>query len=39
VACNRATADFLISSPLMGSDYERIVPDFSEYRSRLVHNT
>lgn len=39
VACNRATADFLISSPLMGSDYERIVPDFSEYRSRLTNNT
>jgi methylglyoxal synthase len=39
VACNRATADFLISSPLMGSDYERIVPDFSEYRRRLTNNT
>jgi methylglyoxal synthase len=27
-ACNRATADFLISSPLMGEAYERIVPDY-----------
>jgi methylglyoxal synthase len=36
VACNRATADFLISSPLMDSDYERIVPDFAEHRGRLV---
>ena len=27
-ACNRATADFLISSPLMGEPYERIVPDY-----------
>jgi len=35
VACNRATADFLISSPLMTSDYERIVPDFKEYRERF----
>lgn len=35
VACNRATADFLISSPLMSSDYERIVPDFKEYRERI----
>jgi methylglyoxal synthase len=35
VACNRATADFLISSPLMSSDYERIVPDFKEYRERF----
>ncbi len=37
VACNRATADFLISSPLMTSDYERIVPDFEEYRTRMQH--
>jgi len=35
VACNRATADFLISSPLMTSDYERIVPDFKEHRERF----
>jgi methylglyoxal synthase len=35
VACNRATADFLISSPLMTSDYERIIPDFKEYRDRF----
>jgi methylglyoxal synthase len=35
VACNRATADFLISSPLMSSDYERIVPDFQAYRDRF----
>ncbi len=28
VACNRSTADFLISSPLMNSDYERTIPDF-----------
>lgn len=27
VACNRATADFLLSSPLMISEYERIVED------------
>lgn len=39
VACNRATADFLISSPLMSSDYERIVPDFAEYRGRLVNKS
>lgn len=26
VACNRATADFLIASPLMGGSYEREVP-------------
>lgn len=36
VACNRATADFLISSPLMSSEYERIIPDFKAYRERLL---
>jgi methylglyoxal synthase len=35
VACNRATADFMISSPLMNSSYERILPDFNEYRNRF----
>lgn len=34
-ACNLATADFLITSSLMSSDYERIVPDFKEYRERM----
>jgi methylglyoxal synthase len=28
VACNRATADFLVSSPLMGTEYERLLPDY-----------
>ena len=32
VACNRATADFMISSPLMSSSYERSLPDFDQYR-------
>jgi methylglyoxal synthase len=26
IACNRATADFALSSPLMGQAYERLVP-------------
>ena len=25
IACNRATADFLLSSPLMHAEYERLV--------------
>ena len=33
VACNRASADFIISSPLMSTVYERKVPDYSEYRA------
>ncbi len=28
IACNRATADFLISSQLMDREYVRIVPDY-----------
>lgn len=34
IACNRATADFLLSSPLMHRDYERIVP--KPGRPRLI---
>ena len=29
VACNRATADFVLSSPLMDVEYERLVADHS----------
>jgi methylglyoxal synthase len=29
-ASNRATADFLISSPFMNQEYERLVPDYLE---------
>ena len=36
VACNRATADFLLSSPLLFGDYERTLPDFTEYRNRKI---
>ena len=36
IACNRASADFMISSPLMTSDYMRAVPDYGPYVNRLV---
>ena len=35
IACNRASADFLISSTLMAQEYERILPDYESYRQRL----
>ncbi len=35
VACNRASADFMISSPLMDAEYERMLPDYEGYRRRL----
>jgi methylglyoxal synthase len=34
VACNRATADFLISSPLFSRRYDRLQPDFADYANR-----
>jgi methylglyoxal synthase len=35
IANNRSSADFIISSPLMEGEYERIVPDYDEYRQRM----
>ena len=35
-ACNRSTADFLISSPLLGTAYQPILKDYSEYIGRAV---
>ncbi len=40
IACNRASADFIISSPLMNEEYDRLVPDYEGYRTRqTVVNT
>jgi methylglyoxal synthase len=39
VACNRASADFMISSPLMSGPYERIIPDYANYTGRLSRTT
>jgi len=36
IANNRATADFLLTSPLMFEDYEIILPDYSQYLKRPV---
>ncbi|MDK9716588.1 MAG: methylglyoxal synthase [Trichlorobacter sp.] len=35
VACNRATADFMISSSLMHDPYDRMMQDYEEYKQRL----
>ena len=35
IACNRASADFMISSSLMCQEYPRILPDYESYRQRL----
>jgi methylglyoxal synthase len=36
IACNRASADFIFSSPLMKEEYPRIVLDYNDYLNRNV---
>ena len=36
LACDRATADFVLTSPLMQAEYETIIPDYSSYMNRKV---
>ncbi len=36
IACNRATADFMISSPLLSEKYERVLKDYSVYVKRPI---
>jgi len=36
VACDRASADFMISSPLLTGSYERLVPDYSAHNHRDI---
>lgn len=39
VACDRASADFMVSSTLMKGEYERIVVDYTPHRERQVAGT
>ncbi len=36
VACDRSTADFILTSPLMTNDYEIQVPDYTSYLKRKI---
>lgn len=36
MACDRATADFLITSPFMHQEYESKLPDYSDYLNRTI---
>ncbi|UAY51926.1 methylglyoxal synthase [Ferruginibacter albus] len=36
LACDRATADFILTSPLMSGEYETALPDYSGYLNRKV---
>jgi methylglyoxal synthase len=39
VACNRASADFMISSTLMTGEYARLIPDYHRHRERFSGST
>ena len=36
IACDKSTADFLLTSPLMHTEYEVEVPDYSTYLKRNI---
>jgi methylglyoxal synthase len=36
IACDRSTADFILTSPLMHEEYEAILPDYSAYIKRKI---
>ena len=36
IACDRSTADFILTSPLMHEDYETDLPDYSAYTNRRL---
>ena len=36
VANDPATADFIVTSPLMQTDYEAVIPDYSQYLQRKI---
>jgi methylglyoxal synthase len=36
MACNRSTADFMISSPLMEKEYKPVIKDYSKYIGRSL---
>ncbi len=36
LACDRATADFILTSPLMYDEYEIQIPDYTKYLKRKV---
>jgi methylglyoxal synthase len=38
MACDRSSADFMMTSPLMHEEYEIILPDYSKYLGRAVRS-
>jgi methylglyoxal synthase len=37
LACDRASADFIITSPFMTREYEAVMPDYSAYLNRKIN--
>jgi methylglyoxal synthase len=37
VACDNATADFVVSSPIMLKEYETKIPDYTTYLTRKIN--
>jgi methylglyoxal synthase len=35
-ACNRSSADFMISSALMSGEYPRLLPNYDDHRERVI---
>ena len=38
MACDRATADFIMTSPFMQETYETIIPDYNDYLKRPIED-
>ncbi|MES2003712.1 MAG: methylglyoxal synthase [Bacteroidota bacterium] len=38
MACDRATADFIMTSPFMHDEYESTIPDYDGYLNRKIKN-
>lgn len=38
MACDRATADFIMTSPFMQETYETIIPDYHDYLKRPIED-
>lgn len=38
VACDKATADYILTSPLMNQEYDSVLPDYAGYLERLAEN-
>jgi len=36
IACDRTTADFIITSPIFSNEYERYLPDYDFYKNRKI---